>query len=482
VPWWRDGVYAFLAVAAPFARPAHAGIWDVRARRREYTSDTAVRKVLAALIFLMFANDATTIYSQSMFAPFTWVEGIFFTPLPIKIRLFDIIMVIALVKGAKGLRVKPMKSTLLLAAGTLVFWFVLGILRGGDSRAALWQIYLPLAGIVAAFAFAATFTKAADFRLLAKAFVAAAIFRAVMCVVYYFAFVQTSGKEPPPHITTHDDSVLWVIAMIILIVNFLEDRKLAAKAGVFLVLPTIILAVQFNSRRMAWLSLAGSLVALYFLVPESPAKRKLRRIARVLVPVLTIYVIAGWGKTTGIFKPVGSISSVSDAQDTSTLARNAENLGLIATASFNLATGTGWGHKYFELTHQYSIADAFELWPYIPHNSVLGLLAFTGFLGFMGFWMMMPTSVYLLARVARLAKDPRTRNVGVVGVAAMYVCLNQMFGDMGIFSRQTIYTLAICFAAAMRVPVEAGVWTAPPAPPLPEGNGVSTENAAAAAG
>ena len=39
-----------------------------------------------------------------------------------------------------------------------------------------------------------------------------------------------------------------------------------------------------------------------------------------------------------------------------------------------------------------------ELWPYVPHNSILGLLAYTGILGFAGYWLAFPTAVFLNAR------------------------------------------------------------------------------------
>jgi hypothetical protein len=49
-------------------------------------------------------------------------------------------------------------------------------------------------------------------------------------------------------------------------------------------------------------------------------------------------------------------------------------------------------------------------------------------------------------------------------------CGNQWYGDMGAFSAVTDYTLATCFAAALRVPLAAGAWqdarpTLPPAEP-----------------
>jgi hypothetical protein len=272
--------------------------------------------------------------------------------------------------------------------------------------------------------------------------------------------------------TTHADTVLWVVSISMLTVNFLERRDMWAKAGAYLGIPMLMAAVQFNNRRLAWVSLAAAWLALYLMLPPSAAKRKLKRIALMLTPVIAAYVVVGWGREEKIFKPLQSLHSVSSKPDGSTLARNVENLSLIATASYNPSTGAGWGHKYVELSNKYSIASAMELWQYIPHNSILGIFGFTGFLGFMGYWLMFPTGVFLHARVAKFARDPAQRSAGLVGVMMSVISMNQMFGDMGIFAPVNMYMLSICWAGALRLPIEAGVWpnalpasAAPPPPP-----------------
>jgi hypothetical protein len=138
-----------------------------------------------------------------------------------------------------------------------------------------------------------------------------------------------------------------------------------------------------------------------------------------------------------------------------------ENLGLIATGNASsMLVGTGWGHGYIEVSNKYAIYG-FELWRFVPHNSILGLLAFSGAFGFIGFWLPFPTAMFLNARVARLGNTPASRTMGLVAAAQMLVCANQMYGDMGDFSYRTMYVLAGSYALAMRLPPLAGVWTEP---------------------
>jgi hypothetical protein len=148
---------------------------------------------------------------------------------------------------------------------------------------------------------------------------------------------------------------------------------------------------------------------------------------------------------------------MSEASDNSTKSRNNENLSLIATGGYSPLTGTGWGHKFVLLSWTF-VANTTDLWAYIPHNSVLALFAFTGILGVTGFWMVFPVAVFLHARTARVTNHPSFRTIGVLGVVVIVVCLNQLFGDMGIFSRPNMYMLSFSLAAALRIPVEAGAW------------------------
>ena len=199
--------------------------------------------------------------------------------------------------------------------------------------------------------------------------------------------------------------------------------------------------------------------------PRDISLRRIKRVATVALPVLLLYVAVGWGRPQPIFAPLRSFTTVSVQQDNSTRARNVENLGLIATAEQDgWLLGSGWGHKYVEVSGKYNIYF-FELWPYVPHNSVLGLFAYTGYVGFVGFWMCVPMAAFFHARVARHAKRPLDQYVATIGLVQIVACADQWYGDMGSFSPFTMYTLAATFAAALRLPVASGDWPNPIRPP-----------------
>jgi hypothetical protein len=422
---------------------------------------------------------STNIYARHMFAPFKWVHSVLFEPI-LQVRPFDVCLLLLLgwamtKKRAKRPLVRPMRRALLVAAATIAVEVAYGMARGGDARAAGWQVYLLFSLILASFTFAMVFETAEQFAAVLRTVVFAGAYHAVMAILFYLFYVipgAVSVAATGDYLTTHDDTVLWTLGVGYLAIRLFETPtpRMRVIAGVGI--PLFLLAIQLNHRRLAWITLGGVLLILYFLVARSRVKRRIRRIASVAVPVVALYAIVGWERPEGIFRPLQAFASISSEKDASTKARNVENLGLIATANQGWLLGTGFGHKYVEVSSKYQIYF-FELWPYVPHNSVLGFFAYTGFLGFLGYWMTIPIATFLHARTARLGDKPAERLVGVVGVMQVVACANQWYGDMGAFSSITDYTLATCFAAALRVPLAAHAWAegrgAPRAPaPEPE--------------
>ncbi len=429
-----------------------------------------IRRALTVFTVLLFIEDAGTTYAEHWLSPFGWLHfNFFFLKMPHLIRPFDHILLVCLLLAngradGKGPRVQPMRSTLLLSVGTIVAWFALGLSRGGDLRFGCWQIYILLSGVLFAFTIAAAFRTPQHYAMLAKGLVIAAAYRAVMCWFFYFLYVRPMAIPLPEYITSHDDSVLWVVALLILGLRMMRTSSLGERFGASLLMLLLLGAIQFNTRRLAWVSLAMGLVVFFVLMPPGRTRRRSMRVLMVLAPVVTLYVAVGWGRTERIFKPLAALSSVTTTggqEDLSTKSRDVENLGLIHTAQGNgWSIGTGWGIQYTPVSMRFALGQYFELWRYIPHNSILGLFAFMGAAGYCGYWLAFPTAMFLNARLAKLARSEAARDVGLIGAIQMVVCVNQYFGDMGTFSYKVVYIMSASFAIALRMPILSGVWPA----------------------
>ncbi len=428
----------------------------------------AIRRLLTVLTVLFFIEDQETTYAATWISPFGWLHGgFFYFKMPHLVRPFDHVLAVCLLLAlgradGKGPRVAPMRSTLLLSFFTIVLWMVLGIGRGGNLRFGCWQVYTLLSGILFAFTIAATFRAPQHYAMLAKGLLVAAAYRAVMCWIFYFSYVRPMVIPIPEYITTHDDSVLWVVAILLLVLRMMRTSRMGDRIWATLFILLLLGAIQFNTRRLAWVSLAMGLVVLFLLMPPGRTRRRAMRTLMVMAPVAALYVGIGWGRSERIFKPLAALSSVTTTggqEDLSTKSRDVENLGLIHTAQANgWLIGTGWGHEYTPVSMKFNIGQYFELWRYIPHNSILGLFAFTGAIGYCGYWLAYPTAMFLNARIAKLGKSEAARDVGLMGAVQMIVCVNQYFGDMGMFSFKTVYIMSTSFAIALRMPILSGVW------------------------
>ncbi len=425
-----------------------------------------VRWVLGGTLALLFMGDAGAPYAESWFGPMGWVQPLLFQATPWEIHIFDHVSIICLLialgrKEGKGPRVKAMRGALLLAGGALLAWLFYGSARGGQVWQGGWQIYLPLSGIIFAFAVAAVFRTPEDFALLGKMILAAAAYRAVMCWFFYFLYVRPLVLHPAPeYCTSHDDTVLWVVCMIILLLRFLSATSPGARLRALLFFIFLAGAVLFNQRRIAWVSLGMGMAVTFWLLPAGRVKRRAKQALRFVLPVVLLYVVVGWGRSEKIFKPLQSFATVSTQEDESTKYRNMENLGLITTSvSSSLLMGTGWGHEFIVVSGKTDLSRTqFVLWRYFPHNSVLGLLAFTGVLGFFAYFLPFPTAMYLNARIARFATSPLARQIGIVSAVQLVVCANQYYGDMGITYPRSVYMLSLSYAVALRLPILLGVY------------------------
>lgn len=438
------------------------------------------RRLLAVVFFLGFAADQRTVYAAEWFAPLGLFDWLFEAP-PYKIRLFDHFTIYCLYKTyKKGGWVnqvnKPMRKALYASVASLVLGLAYGILRGGSAWAGSWQVYLMASGVLFAFSAASVYRTPADFAYLEKAMFAAALYRAVMCWLFYIFYIRSSTKWPGPEfLTTHDDTVVWVTVVLVLIERMLSEKKFSRRIKPALITGFFLGAILFNQRRLAWVSLAMGGMVMFALIQGAARKRAIRG-ALALVPVIAIYVIVGWGRPEKIFKPLKSFATVSTEEDASTKARNAENMGLITSSNMSsILVGTGWGHPYYEYTNKYTIAHLFPLWQFVPHNSILALLAFSGGLGFFAYWLPFPTAMFLNGRVARLSKDPAARRLGLIGAFQAVACANQYYGDMGSYFTKSVYVLALSYAYALNLPGSSNLWVKPkarpaantPPPPIP---------------
>jgi hypothetical protein len=253
--------------------------------------------------------------------------------------------------------------------------------------------------------------------------------------------------------------MLFAIAFCSVFVLILQRRNGRRIFLTVVILPILIAGMLANGRRLAWVELAAGLATIAALTPWSPAKRTFARALVAASPLFLGYAIAGWSSTSALFKPVQTLRSVVDSKaDPSTLWRDLENYNLFYTLRHNPLLGTGYGHGYIEIISLPDVSSSYALYRFLPHNSILGLWAYGGLVGFTVLWTMVVVGLFLAARAYRHAVTVDDRTAALAAVSIIVVYLVYCYGDLGLGTWTSVFTVAPAFAIAGRLAVTTGAW------------------------
>jgi hypothetical protein len=379
----------------------------------------------------------------------------------------------------------PIRTVALLSIVAVLWMSAYGLARGGTFRFTLWQctrwIYLPIVYALMNQAL----RGAGDAPIVGRVLLAAGVFRAVEAIVFRSMFPDV---ELMPHATTHADSVLWATCIAILGAMLIEMPGKQTTGLALALLPIFAWAIKANNRRLIWAELGIVAVFFWIVTPWRPLKRRVGRWLVLGFLPLLLYAVAGWGAPPSVvFWPVQKVRSMTDSSaNTSTLWRDLEIYNLVYTYSQNPLVGSGFGHPFIERVKLPDVTASYELEPYVPHNSVIGLWAFGGVVGFAMIWAIFPVGLFFTVRAYRWARTARER-VTALGAAAVQICyLLQGYGDLGFGHWGTVFTIAAGYALVGKICVANGGWAlateSPPSPPDPQHPGAEPPSVTGLAG
>jgi hypothetical protein len=335
-----------------------------------------------------------------------------------------------------------------------------GLLRGGDFKASLWQIRPLFWAPVVAYIFSASLRGPRDHAAIGAAVVSAAILKAALGAYYYLVVCRPLGYQPA-YATTHSDTVLFVGAMTIAVAIGIERQTPRAVLGAAITIAAAGLGVIVNGRRLAYVSLLGSLVTMYALLPRSGPRRTINRALAAVTPAAAAYLALGWSSGSAIFGPARKIASLFSKTDRSSGMRDIEDYNLILTWKKHLILGSGFGHEYDEISRADSIRDIFPLYRYIGHNSILWLASVGGLVGFTAFWLLLVVTAFFAARSYRFATAPLDRAAALGALSMAGIVAVQAYGDMGLTSWTAIFLLAASLVVAAKCAVAVGAFPWP---------------------
>jgi len=243
-----------------------------------------------------------------------------------------------------------------------------------------------------------------------------------------------------------------VATLIVLLWAFLKGGKAAWTIAV-LAVPYMLYAVVLNNRRIAWVELGLATVLIYFLMGPGPARSRINRWAMLVAPLVLIYVVVGFFSDSALFAPIHALATAGSNSDASSLTRLEEDRNLLHTLdNGNPILGTGWGRPYDKVESFYSnYQPGWILYLYTPHNSLLGIAAFSGLVGVIGMWGVIPLGAYLAARGYRGSAGQVSRASAMVALGSLTVYSAHCYGDIGLQSFAGALILGVALATAGKV-------------------------------
>ena len=445
-----------------------------------------LRKPLMLLVFLGLALDKPGDAAGRWVSPLAPIGGLLIANLnqSVNIPALKVSLLIVLLGGLLAIRIyrrlsstgvepeaaMPASPMLWALGGSLMtaLWVsAWGAARGGDLQMTKiqLQVFIPLSLIAYLLSVS---LRNRDYKTLAILVVAAASVKAVMAIWVRWT-VPYHGTQELEYTTTHGDSMLAACAVVILMSVFFEAPTRRHARWIFLITPLLFAGMVANNRRLAWVQLGLSMVTLLAINPRSRPTRALMRAVVYGMPLILLYGAAGWSSSSPVFAPVRTVRSLGDANvDRSTFYRDTENFNLVYTFYENRLLGSGFGHPFEQAVNLDDISRDFKEWRFLPHNSILGLLAFAGVFGFCGLWLAPLVGIFLAARSYRHATLPEHRMAASVAMASVLVYTVHCWGDIGFTEPRSIFLVGAGLAVAGQLAVSTGAW--PGRPPVAGGH------------
>jgi hypothetical protein len=353
---------------------------------------------------------------------------------------------------------RPLAAFIWLSLVAAAWMSLYGLARGGSFRFVLWQsnrwLYIPIVYAL----MRQGLRGGVDVPLVGKLILGVGLFRAGEVIVIRWMFPL---MEELPHATTHADSVLFSICVCILLAMLLEMPGKPTLKLCLLLLPLYVWAMKGNTRRLVWAEVAIGAGVIWLMTPWRRLKILAARALVAAALPLLIYVGLGWNSSAGIFGPVWKVRTMTDSKvNASTLWRELENYDLVETYSHHPILGSGFGHPFEETIKLPDVTAGYELEPYIPHNSVLGLWAFGGLFGFGLLWAMFPVGLFFTARAYRWARTPLERVTALGAASAQVSYVMQGYGDLGFGAWGPVFTMATAYALVGKICIANGAWGA----------------------
>ncbi len=353
---------------------------------------------------------------------------------------------------------RVIRDLLLLCVAGVVLSEMVGVARGLGTVP--WKVRNLLHPVAFALLFLAAYRGPRDHATIGRLVVVAACVKSILAIIVQrIARAETGGIYA--WAVGHGDSMLFAVAVVLLTVDLLERPSRSRLVRAAVTLPLIVLGMMENNRRLVWVMLLVSFLAIYLVAPMRTWKRSLTRLAVAALPVVLLYVGVGWNRGNPVFAPIKTLRGISGSStNRSTYWREVENWNIAMSMRDGPLLGPGLGGAYTEYLPNDDISGAYKEFREWPHNSVIGLLFCMGLFGFTATWALLAGVFFLAVRSYRMATAPEHRVAALGCVAAVIACQVMAWGDLGAHFVQYKVFAGLAIAVSAKLAVVTGAWPA----------------------
>jgi hypothetical protein len=393
------------------------------------------------LIFLSLIGDGTLTYSLPFTKNFSSSESLLYlhdalvvSPLETYI-LF--IFVSWLGRGAMQRKVTFYQCELFWPALVFIafmgFGLVYGIGTGGNVNIALWEsraIFYMVAMLILA---SNLLTERKHFHN-ALWFAMVALFIEGLIGSYYFLVTLRGSLAGVEAITDHSAAIHMNSFFVYMLAAWLYRETISKRILLPLMILPVLLTYLATQRRAAFVTLIVALgLITIFLYKEN--RRAFWLIVPTAVVIGVLYLGAFWNSGSALGQPAQAVKSViaedqaNEADQSSNIYRQIENLNTGFTIHQRPLTGVGFGQKFYIVWEMADISF-FEWWEYLPHNSIIWIWLKAGVGGFVAMLYLVGKSIMLGSRtLLQMHKDP----MGAVALTAtLYILMHFIYAYVDI--------------------------------------------------
>ena len=324
----------------------------------------------------------------------------------------------------------------------LVFFTGYGLVRGGDWKAALWEIraLYYLCGVY--FIAAQVIRTRRQVQICVWIILLGVTFKGFQgCWRYFVVLHRDLGSLRA--ILGHEDSLFIVTILVLLAAyGFLGYRGREFRF-LLAALPANLLTFIFNQRRITYGVLGLSLGIVVAMLP----REQLRKALYLVIPAVllfAVYTAAFWNRSGTLAMPAQKIKSMFVQQEgtvdnESNEWRKLELLNLKATVRA-YPLGIGFGNQYLIVVPYADIGNEFPLWRWIPHCALFWVWIKTGWVGFTVFWLFFGTAIAQSMIDYRAMRDPYFKALALMIILFIVGQIIVAYYDLQItFYRNMIY-------------------------------------------